>query len=174
MAQLKKKASSGENAINEKVGKKDEGDISKLLSSIGENTESQEPASITPISETTEEVEEKTQTKEEDSMFAKSINDLAEFGQENIETAIECCEIASEVSKSSTDEISEFASKLLSESFSTVNKLMECKSPFDVVSLQSDLCEQGMNATFNQVTKPFEAAERMCELINKRIEKLNT
>ena len=103
----------------------------------------------------------------------RSMNEILALGKENMDTCVECGNIAVDASKSISAELISYANKSFSQNVELSKELFGCRTLNDMFDLQSKMLKANLDGFFSQSVKvsemAFRCASEVSEPLNERV-----
>lgn len=103
----------------------------------------------------------------------KTLYEAINICRDNLESAIECGNISTNVAKEFGQEITDFVNQAAADQMEIAKAAFSCRTLNDVVELQNKVVRHTMESYFDQCSRLtnllFECASDICEPINERI-----
>jgi hypothetical protein len=103
----------------------------------------------------------------------KVLYEAVAMSRDNVETAIECGNVAAALTKDVSSEVFEFANKAFSDNIELSKEAFICRTINDMFELQNRIVKNSIDSFFNQSVKlsglVFEYTQEALEPINERV-----
>lgn len=104
--------------------------------------------------------------------ITKSLYEAISMSRDNVETMVECGNLAASLAKDVSSEIIEYANKTFSDNVELSKSVFACRTINDMVDLQNRIVKNSLDSFFNQSSKlsgmVFEYSSEAIEPINER------
>lgn len=103
----------------------------------------------------------------------RSMGEMMDISRDNVETCVNCSNIAVNASKNMGAEIFNFANKSFSQNLEISKELLACRTLNDMFDLQSRIMKTNLDNLFNESVKlselMFQCATQVSEPLNERV-----